>query len=257
VPYFYIALSLVPVWLGSWRSTIATTTESSAPDSTSIRGSSPVVCKFFAAIAVLDFALKLDIARAFVLIAIPLAVLLSIATRFGLRKGLHALKPGANVCNAWSSSDFAPVEQVERQLARAPWSGFQVVTTYTNDRGSCEQLAISIGPGHLERHRSRGCSRHASRRCSDHRERKCVRAERVATVVVGTRGLGIDLIAARRSSTSPDPNQHRQVADLPLLHVERPAVQRRRGGLQGGLRPMLRLVSLALLSPLLFATAVQ
>lgn len=97
-----------------------------------------------AVIAVFDFSLKLDLARRYLVVGVPIAVLLDVAGRFVLRRHLHRQRyHGQAMSRVIAVGPMAAVAHMTAQLRTEAYHGLQVV-------GAC----IVDSHGDLAHHRS-------------------------------------------------------------------------------------------------------
>jgi exopolysaccharide biosynthesis polyprenyl glycosylphosphotransferase len=81
-----------------------------------------------AAVAVLSYAFKLDLARGYVVLALPSVTLLDLVTRYGLRKRLHRVRARGSCMRKVVVVGHAPVVgDISRMLRRETYHGLQVV----------------------------------------------------------------------------------------------------------------------------------
>ncbi len=100
-----------------------------------------------AAIAVLDFALKLDLARRYVVVAVPIAVALDVAGRFVLRRHLHRLRyHGEAMSRVVAVGPMAAVAHMTAQLRTEAYHGLEVVgACIVETRGDLQRSATDGG----------------------------------------------------------------------------------------------------------------
>ena len=83
---------------------------------------------FLAAIGTVSWALRLEVARGFVILALPLATVLTLAQRYGHRALLHrARRRGDHQATTIIVGHRAGVSALSRQIARDPSHGYRVV----------------------------------------------------------------------------------------------------------------------------------
>jgi exopolysaccharide biosynthesis polyprenyl glycosylphosphotransferase len=219
-----------------------------------------VLRAFVGATALLGFvsyAFKLEVARGYVILALPLAGLLSALGRYGARKWLHRRRVrGDYLHNVIAVGAEHAVVDLVTQLRRDQYSGMRVV-------GAC----LSAGDGA----RLVGLGVPIFGTVDDVAE--VVRLSGADTVAV-TGGVGVDPARLRRLSwelegtdtdlvVSPGlmevagPRLHiRPVSGLPLLHVEEPQFSGARRVLKGAFDRVAALTVLLLALPLILLIAV-
>ncbi|HEY8524260.1 MAG TPA: sugar transferase [Acidimicrobiales bacterium] len=128
IPYVVIALLAVPVWLG-------VLTVAGAYDRRVLGNGSEEYHRvlnggvhFLAVVAILHFLFRLVIARGFVGVLIPVAVVLTLLARLRLRVWLYARRrAGRYVRRTLLVGLPSTVVDVGEHLVRTPWSGFRLV----------------------------------------------------------------------------------------------------------------------------------
>ena len=218
-----------------------------------------VLRAFVAATAVLGFvsyALKLEVARGYVILALPLACVLCLFGRYGARKWLHRRRmQGDYLHNVIAVGEEHAVVDLVTQLRRDQYSGMRVV-------GAC----LSGGDGA----RLVGLGVPLFGEVDDVAE--VVRRTGADTVAV-TSGVGVDPVRLRRlawelEGTETDlvvapglievagPRLHiRPVSGLPLLHVEEPEFTGMRRLLKGAFDRTAAFAVLVLALPLILVIA--
>ncbi|MCW2621933.1 MAG: exopolysaccharide biosynthesis polyprenyl glycosylphosphotransferase [Frankiales bacterium] len=210
--------------------------------------------RLLAVAALASFAFKLDLARAFVLLAFPLTVGLSLASRYACRQLLHRRRAqGECLHRVVVVGRERSCAELVRQLRREPYAGFSVV-------GAC--IDRTQGPT-VEDVPVVGTSRSVI---------EALRATGADTVAVGAwsdltqadlrrlswelEGSGVDLVVAPSLTDVAGPRIHiRPVAGLPLLHVEQPEFSGGRRLLKSTFDRAAALAVLLLTSPLLITLA--
>jgi exopolysaccharide biosynthesis polyprenyl glycosylphosphotransferase len=214
---------------------------------------------FVAATAVLGFvsyAFKLEVARGYVILALPLALVLCLFGRYGARKWLHRRRmAGRYLHNVIAVGEEHAVVDLVTQLRRDQYSGMRVV-------GAC----LSGGDGA----RLVGLGVPLFGGVDDVAE--VVRRTGADTVAV-TSGVGVDPVRLRRLSWELEgsdtdlvvapglievagPRLHiRPVSGLPLLHVEEPEFSGLRRILKGAFDRSAAAAALVLALPLLLVIA--
>jgi exopolysaccharide biosynthesis polyprenyl glycosylphosphotransferase len=99
--------------------------------------------RLFGAIAIVAFLTRIDVARGYLLIALPLGVLMLLATRWLWRQWLNAQRvTGAYSARVLLVGSLESVTQIAKELARTPTAGYSVV-------GAClpDETATASIPG--------------------------------------------------------------------------------------------------------------
>lgn len=83
----------------------------------------------FGAVAIISMLFKLDLARGYLLIAMPVGLILLLAMRWAARRGLLVARRDHGRCmtRIIGVGSAGAVGELARSLAREPWSGYQVV----------------------------------------------------------------------------------------------------------------------------------
>jgi exopolysaccharide biosynthesis polyprenyl glycosylphosphotransferase len=211
--------------------------------------------RFFALVAVLFYVTGVEVSRAFVGIAVPAAVALTLVGRYRARKWLHRQRArGRALRRVLAVGTTEAVSDLARHLRRSPHAGFVVV-------GACV-------PGGAERLRVDGTDL-ALHGPPDQALSALVEAQADVVAVAGEGGLppgrlrslawelegsGIDLIVAPTVTDIAGPRiAIRPVAGLPLLHVEEPRFSGAARLFKGCFDRIVSLVALIALAPVLLA----
>lgn len=206
--------------------------------------------RLLALTAMVSFALKLELARLFILFAFPLAVLLCLISRYVLRQRLHRQRArGQSLHKVIVVGRERSVAELVRQLRREAFAGFSVVGACV-DRAQGEEVEGIPVVG-------------SSTTIID-----ALRRTEADTVAVGAwsdltqadlrrlswelEGSGVALVVAPSLTDIAGPRIHiRQVSGLPLLHIEEPEFSGGRRLLKSVVDRGVAFVSLILLAPLL------
>ena len=210
-----------------------------------------------ATVAFVSYAMKLEVARGYVVVAMPLAATLCLLSRYGARKWLHRCRrAGRFLHEVVAVGEEHAVVDLVTQLRRDQHGGMRVIGACLSG-GDGAQL-VGLGVPLLG-----GVNDVAA----------VVHRTGADTVAVAS-GVGVDPVRLRRLSwelegTDTDlvvapgvievagPRLHiRPVTGLPLLHVEEPQLTGFRRLLKGAFDRALAAVALLLLSPLLLTLAV-
>jgi exopolysaccharide biosynthesis polyprenyl glycosylphosphotransferase len=213
--------------------------------------------RFLATVATVAFALRLDLSRAFVAVAVPTGTAVLLAGRYLARRLLHRLRATGRACHrviVVGSRDAAT--ELVKTVAGAPYSGLVVVGACLPDTErpleagglTVPVLGIPIeAPRYLRQ----------------------VAADTLAVAggwAIGADGLrrlswemegtGAHLVVAPAITNITGPRIHiRPVAGLPLLHVEQPEFVGPRRVVKAVIDRLGALVAVVLLSPLLLLIA--
>jgi exopolysaccharide biosynthesis polyprenyl glycosylphosphotransferase len=176
-----------------------------------------------AGVAFFSYATKAEVARGYVVLALPLALVLCLAGRYAARKRLHSLR-GRGRClhDVVAVGGEHSVVDLVTQLRRERYSGMRVVGACLA-AGSGRQLELLGVPvlGHLDDvalavMRS-GADTVAVTSCAD------IDPARLRRLAWELEGSSTDLVVAPGLMEVAGPRLHiRPVTGLPLLHVEEP-----------------------------------
>jgi len=210
-----------------------------------------------AVVGTLSWATKAEVARGYVVLALPVACLGTLLGRYLARKRLHALR-GAGACmhDAIAIGHAGPVAELVRQARREPYHGLRIIGACTPGGGPAPALT-DLGIPVL------GAFDDAVGVVTD------MQVDSVAVLSCPE----MDGPALRRLSWALEGSQTeltvapalidvagpriaiRPVCGLPLLHVEQPEFSGARRVLKGGVDRLAAAVALLLLTPLLVAVA--
>lgn len=223
IPYVAIAVIAVPVWLGVLAVAGCYDRRVLGVGSEEYRRVLNGGVHFLAVVALLHFLGRLVIARGFVGVMIPVAVVLTVLVRFGLRWWLYLQRrQGRFVRRTLLVGSSSTVIDVGEHLARASWSGFRVVGACLDARISSVQIAGETVPVVGSSHDVPDAI-------------EAVGADSVALTAESAPGdlraladaivrPGVDLLVAPAITDVAGPRTVvRPVAGVPLLHVEEPA----------------------------------
>jgi exopolysaccharide biosynthesis polyprenyl glycosylphosphotransferase len=208
-----------------------------------------------AAVAIVSFAAKSDIARGYVVIALPCATLFDLLARYGLRKSLHQRRRrGACMRRVIAVGHAAGVADLISELRREKYHGLSVVgACLTEGTMLTEIQGVPVRPG----------VGHVPAAIAD------LRADTVAVVAArelnGLRlrelaweleATGTDLYVAPALMDVAGPRTTiRPVAGLPLLHVDHPEFSGFRWVIKGLFDKLVALSALLLVAPLMIGIA--
>jgi exopolysaccharide biosynthesis polyprenyl glycosylphosphotransferase len=211
-----------------------------------------------AVVALVSYAFKLDVARGFVAVVLPLGLAMLLVGRYTLRMLLYRARR-AGRCSHRVLVVGAPnhVEHLVRQLRREPLAGLQVVGACLSGRGGtvvvdgfevpvvgtlstiadamagvqADTVAVAASPG--------------------------INAEALRRLSYELEGTGVDLLVAPAlTNVTGTRISIRPVAGLPLLHVDEPELSGGRKLLKGLFDRTTASILLVLLLPLLVGIAI-
>jgi exopolysaccharide biosynthesis polyprenyl glycosylphosphotransferase len=256
IPYVLIAVLTVPAWLGVLaiagcydRRILGTGSEEYHRI---INGG----VHFLAFVAVLHFLFKLVIARGFVGVLIPVAVVLTLLARYRLRMWLYARRrSGRFVRRTLLVGLPSTVVDVGEHLIRADWSGLRLVGACVDTDVDSLRIAGETVPvvG-----RVRDVAR-AIATCGA--DSVAVTNESgpgdLRAIVEAADRPGVDLLVVPAITDVAGPNTVvRQVAGLPLLHVREPMFSGPQRLMKELMDRAIALAGVLLLAPLFLAVAV-
>lgn len=214
--------------------------------------------RLVAVVALVSFAFKLNVARGFVAVVLPLGLALLLLGRYAARMLLYrARRAGRCSHRVLAVGAQSHVEDLVRQLRREPLAGLQVVGACLAGRsgpievdgqvvpvvGSLSTIAAAMAQVQADTvavAASPGINAEALRRLSYELE-----------------GTGVDLLVAPAlTNVAGTRISIRPVAGLPLLHVDEPELTGGRKLLKGAFDRSVALLLLVLLLPLLVAISV-
>ncbi|MUN37180.1 sugar transferase [Actinomadura litoris] len=208
-----------------------------------------------AAVAVLSYATKAEVARGFVVFTLPVVTLLSLLGRYRLRKHLHGRRAkGECLRRAVAVGHRQAVAELVREFGRARHHGMQIVAVCLPEdggparvggvpvEGGMDEVAEVVRRCHADTVAVLACPELAGVEL----RRLAWRLEKTDTELLVASAL-LD-IAGPRTSIRP-------VAGLPLLHVEHPELTGTRRVLKALFDRTAAAVALVLLSPLWALTA--
>ena len=182
----------------------------------------------FGAVAIVSMLFKLEIARGYLMIALPAGLTLLFASRWVGRKIVCKLRRDFGKCNTRLLVVGSPqaVRDLAAALWREPWSGYDVVGACIPGRPSRTEIGIpGLGSIPVLGDESRVLSALVASKChavavatNDEFHGKGLR-----DLSWDLEGLDIDLMVAPGVIDVAGPRLHmRPVAGLPLIHVEKP-----------------------------------
>lgn len=208
-----------------------------------------------AAVAIVSYATKAEVARGFVVVTLPMVTLLSLLGRYRLRKHLHGRRfRGECLRRAVAVGHREAVGELVREFGRARHHGMQIVAACLPDDGGHDwvgHVPVAGGMGEVaEVVRRAEADAVAVLACP---ELAGVELRRLAWQLEKT---GTELLVASALLDIAGPRTSiRPVAGLPLLHVEHPELTGARRLLKGVFDRTAAAVALVLLAPVWLVTA--
>lgn len=216
-----------------------------------------------AVVAFTSFVTKADLARGFVLLALPLALLFTIIGRYGARKWLHRQRgSGRALSSVLVVGDASAIEDFTSMVRRDRYAGMRVVGACVPGELAIDEVTITtLNAIDVPILGDVDCIRAAV---------SISQADTVAVVSSGVlgpeklrsiswqlEGTSTDLVVSPGLTEVAGPRLHiRPVAGLPLLHVEEPQFTGFRRVLKGAFDRSVAALALLLLSPLFLVLAV-
>jgi exopolysaccharide biosynthesis polyprenyl glycosylphosphotransferase len=210
---------------------------------------------FTAAIAIIAYATKTDLARGYVLVALPSATLLGLLSRLALRKRLHRhRRAGACMRRTVVVGHAQVAADLARELRRGTYHGLEVVAACVTQSAGVGDITgvpviadLGCVPEVVQRF---GADTVAVLACP---EMSGVRLRELAWALEKT---GTDLCVAPALLDVAGPRTTiRPVAGLPLLHMDHPEFTGGRRVIKSAFDKLLGLSALALATPLFAAIA--
>jgi exopolysaccharide biosynthesis polyprenyl glycosylphosphotransferase len=210
-----------------------------------------------AAIAFLSYATKAEVARGYVILAIPIATLLCLGGRYAARKRLHRRRnSGACMSNVVAVGSESSVTELVSELRRDPHSGLRVV-------GVCLPAATNHGETHLGLPVLGGfddvidavhLTSADTVAVTSSPEMNPTRLRRLSWQLERT---DTDLVVAPGLMEVAGPRLHiRPVTGLPLLNVEEPEFAGARRLVKGAVDRLGALAAIVVLSPALLVIGI-
>jgi exopolysaccharide biosynthesis polyprenyl glycosylphosphotransferase len=256
VPYVLVAALSIPVWLGVLALAGCYDRRILGVGSDEYRRVLNGGVHFLAVVAVVHFLGRLVIARGYVGVLIPVALVLTLLTRFALRMWLYRQRrQGRYVHRLLLVGTPATVVDVGEHLARSSWSGLELVGAYVDSDQPTLDIggrAVPVVGGHLDLRQSvKLCAADSVAVTSESAPGE------LRELAGALAGMDVDLLVAPAIADVAGPRTvMRELAGLALLHVEAP----RFAGPQRVAKDIIDRVSaalaLVLLAPLFAAVAV-
>ncbi len=254
ISYALVASAIAVGWSGSLGAAGAYETRNLGTGAEEYKRVAVGTLQLWAVVAIGCYAAKMQVARGFVVIALPLGLALLLLGRVAARRVLVAARSrGLSVHRVVVVGDRGAVVSLATELRREKAAGFEVV-------GACLPE-----PGHRFRESDRlpvlGTLEEVPAIAREHDADTVAVASAVPPDTVrrlswGLEGSGVDLVVAPSVVDVAGPRVSvRPVAGLPLLHVDEPEFTGGKRFAKAVLDRMLAALALLLLSPLLLPVA--
>jgi exopolysaccharide biosynthesis polyprenyl glycosylphosphotransferase len=224
VPYVLVALFAVPVWLGLLAVSGAYDRTVVGVDGDEYRRILDGGVHFLAVVAIAHFLGRLVLARGYVGVLIPVALILTLLVRFGLRLWLHRQRRrGRYLRRVLLVGSTTSVVQVGQHLVRSEMTGYLVVGACADtDRAELRigpRLVPVVGPTAAVAAAAEASDADAVAVTTE------VRPGDVTAIVDSLADVGVDVLVAPAIADVAGPRTVvRDVAGLPLLHVAEPTL---------------------------------
>jgi exopolysaccharide biosynthesis polyprenyl glycosylphosphotransferase len=215
-----------------------------------------------AAVAIISYALRAEVARGFILMALPLALGLDLLSRFTARKWLHRQRTaGRAMTSVLVVGDADAIADFTVMVRRDRYAGMQVV-------GACVPQELALDSHTLETldeldvpllgdvDSVRAAVQRASANTVAVTSSASIGSEKLRWISWQLEGSATDLVVAPGLTEVAGPRLHIQpVAGLPLLHVMEPDFSGFRRVLKNGFDRAVAAIALFLLAPALIGLA--
>ncbi len=210
-----------------------------------------------ACIATISYATEAHTGRRLVVIALPLATVVTLLSRYATRKALLQLRrDGRCVYRVIAAGSAAGVADLVRSTRQARYAGMKVVGCCVGQNGSIGVTAIEGVPVLGDLDSIAGAVANAKASTVAVAARGEVSAQALRRLSWELEGTGVDMLVAPALTDVAGPRIHiRPVAGLPLLHVEEPELSGGRRLLKSAFDRTVALVALVLLLPVMLALA--
>lgn len=213
--------------------------------------------RVIAGIATLAYATQFTIGRRFVVIALPLATVVTLLARYAVRKVLLQFRrEGRCVYRVIAAGSAAGVADLIRSTQRARYAGMKVVGCCIDQHGPILVSAIEGVPVMGDLDSIAEVVQMGSASTVAVAARGEVSAQALRRLSWELEGTGVDMLVAPALTDVAGPRIHiRPVAGLPMLHVEEPALSGGRRLLKAAFDRAIALVALLLMLPMMLAIA--
>jgi exopolysaccharide biosynthesis polyprenyl glycosylphosphotransferase len=256
IPYSAVALSLAPAWACAVALARGYDQRTLPAGPELYRRAVNGWIWLVAVIAFASFSLRADLSREFVAVTLPSMLVLSLAMRFAVRKGVHAaVRRGCAIHRAIVVGDGSSVRDIVEHMRRASYAGFAVVGVAV-DGGDDEVpdpiARVGTQPADLLEAAERlGVDTIAVAGSS------WMSAGMVRRLAWQLEGTGIQLVVAPALTDVAGPRiVVRPVDGLPLLHVDEPELAGARRVLKEVVERTAAVLLAVALSPLLVGISV-
>jgi exopolysaccharide biosynthesis polyprenyl glycosylphosphotransferase len=256
IPYVFIAAVGVPVWLGVLALAGAYDRRILGVGTEEYRRVVNGGVHFLAMVALLHFVLRLVFARGWVGVMIPVAVVLTVSIRYALRRWLyHQRARGRYVHRLLLVGSETTIVDVGEHLSRSSWSGFRVVGVCLDGDLAEVKIAGELVPV-VGSTRDVRAALVASGADSVAITGESAAAE-LYELAEAIESPGVELLVAPAITDVAGPRTVvRDVAGVPLLHVEEPTFAGPQRVLKEAMDRLSAAVGLLILSPLFLALAI-
>ena len=249
-PYIEATLAFPFVWLLSCAATRSYELRFLGTGSEEFKRVFDAGIRLLASVAVVCLAVKIDVARLYVVIIFPLAVVLTLLMRYAARHVLHRLRnEGRCLHRVVVVGRERSCAELVRQLKREPYAGFSVVGACI-DRSQTDTLegvpVVGTSSTVIQALKDTDADTVAVGAWSDFNQADLRRLS------WELEGSGIALVVAPSLTDIAGPRIHiRPVAGLPLLHIEQPEFSGGRRLLKGSGDRLVAVLALLFASPVL------
>lgn len=182
----------------------------------------------FGGVAIISMLLKLEIARGYLMIALPTGLLLLVLFRWIARRLLvrARMEHGRCVTRVLVVGNASAVRDLATALTREPWSGYQVVGAWIPGSANLDPIEVR-GIGSLPTYGSESSIVDVAMANNSHAiavaATEQIDGRRIRDLSWELEGFNIDLLLAPGVLDVAGPRLHmRPVAGLPLIQVEKP-----------------------------------
>ncbi|MEP6462987.1 MAG: sugar transferase [Frankiaceae bacterium] len=256
--YAAITAALVAAWLCAMWLSRAYESRYLTLGSEEFKRTCNAALRVIACIATVAYATQLTTGRRFVVIALPLATVVSLLARYAVRKALLQLRrEGRCVYRVIAAGSAAGVADLIRSTQRARYAGMKVIGCCIDQHGPMRISVIEGVPvmGDLDSIATAVRTSQASTVAIAARGE--VSAQALRRLSWDLEGTGVDMLVAPALTDVAGPRIHiRPVAGLPLLHVEEPELSGGRRLLKAAFDRTIALISLTLLFPVMLALGI-
>jgi len=253
--YGAVAFLLLGLWLGMLAYTRVYEPRMLGIGTEEFRRLTSATFRTFGAVAIVSYLLKLEVARGFVAVALPLGFVLLIIVRFAFRLRLQSTRrQGFNLNRVLAVGDVEGVTDLAAQMRADAHAGFAVV-------GMCGPGAEAAGDSPVPVAGSIDDVVAAARACSADTVAitagMAIRSDRVRRIAWALEGTSIDLVIAPAIADVAGPRiTMRPVSGLPLIYVDAPQFTGGRRVVKRAVDLVGSVVGLVVLSPVLVITAI-